>query len=103
MQRRLSSPKPFLGALRERECPRCQRPVELPLGVLCRDCRQEIERRARRLARWVSGVTTLLLMGYVLFRLPPAPRGRMVIAMAVAVWYLLVNLVVRRAARELLP
>jgi len=42
-------------------------------------------------------------MGYVLFQLPPAPRGRMVIAMAVAVWYLLVNLVVRRAARELLP
>lgn len=103
MQRRSSSPTPFLGALRERECPRCHRPVALPLGALCRDCRQEIERRARRLGRLAAASTTVLLAIYVLVRLPPDPRGRLVSAMAVAAWYLLSNMVVRRAARELLP
>ena len=89
--------------MRERECPRCHRPVELPLGALCRECRQEIERRARRLGRLVAASTTALLAIYVLLRLPPDPRGRVVGAMAVGVWYLLSNMVVRRAARELLP
>ena len=89
--------------MRERECPRCHRPVDLPLGALCRECRQEIERRARRLGRLVAASTTALLAIYLLLRLPPDPRGRVVGAMAVGVWYLLSNMVVRRAARELLP
>lgn len=62
-----------------------------------------MEARARRLARWVSGVSTVLLVLYLLARLPSDSQGRLVVAMGVAVWYLLSNLVVRRAARELLP
>lgn len=103
MLRRRSSPTPLVGGLTEHECPRCHRPVELPLGALCRDCRSEIEARAARVARWVGGVSTVLLVLYVLPRLPADSRGRLVVAVGVAVWYLLSNLVVRRAARELLP
>ena len=103
MLRRWSSPTPFVGGLTEHECPRCHRPVQLPMGALCRDCRAEIEARAARLARWVSGGSTALLVLYVLARLPSDSRGRLVVAVGVAVWYLLSNLVVRRAARELLP
>jgi hypothetical protein len=103
MQRRWSSPTPLLGVWREKECPRCHRPVDLPFGAVCRECRQEIERRARRLGHLVAAATTALLVVYVLLRLPPDPRGRLVSAMAVAIWYLLSGMVVRRAARELLP
>lgn len=103
MQRRRSSPTPFVGGLIEHECPRCHRPVQLPLGALCGECRQEIERRARRIARWVSAVSTVLLAIYVVVRWPPDPRGQLVAVLGIVVWYLLTNLVVRRAARELLP
>jgi hypothetical protein len=51
----------------------------------------------------VAASTTVLLAIYLLLRLPPDPRGRLVSAMAVAIWYLLSDKVVRRAARELLP
>jgi hypothetical protein len=88
--------------LREHECPRCHRPVELPLGALCPECRRDIERRARRLGRLVAASTTALLAVYVLFRLPPDPRGRLVSAMAIGIWYVLTDMVVRRAAREML-
>lgn len=103
MLRRWSSPTPFVGGLIEHECPRCHRPVQLPMGALCRDCRAEIEARAARLARWVSSGSTALLLLYVLSRLPADSRGRLVVAVGVAAWYLLSTLVVRRAARELLP
>lgn len=102
MLRRWSSPTPFVGGLVEHECPRCGRPVELPLGALCGACRSEIENKARRLGRWVSGVSTGLLAIYVLWRMPPDPYARLVGVMGIAIWYLLSNLVVRRAARELL-
>ncbi|HWP37204.1 MAG TPA: hypothetical protein VNL18_06570 [Gemmatimonadales bacterium] len=103
MQRPLRSPTPLPGVWREKECPRCHRPVDLPLGAVCRECRWEIERRARRLGHLVAAVTTLVLAVYVLLRLPPDPRGRLVSAMAVGIWYLLSGMIVRRAARELLP
>lgn len=102
MLRRFSSPTPFVGGLVEHQCPRCGREVRLPLGALCGECRAAIERKARKLGRWVSGISTLLLVLYVLIRLPPDPYARLVSAMGVAIWYLLSNLVVRRAVRELL-
>jgi hypothetical protein len=77
--------------------------VELPFGTLCRACREEIERKARRLGNAVAAVTTLALALYVLLRLPSDPRGRLVSTMAVAVCYVLSKLIVQRAARELLP
>jgi len=77
--------------------------VELPFGALCPSCRAQIERRAGRLAHLVAGVTTAALAVYAMIRMPDDPRVRLMVALAVAVWYVLVRLTVQRAARELLP
>lgn len=103
MLRRRLSQTPFVAGLVEHECPRCHRPVELPFGVLCHACRDDIERRAARWAHVAAGVTTAALAVYALVRLPPDPRARMMTALAVVLWYVLVRLAVQRAARELLP
>lgn len=92
----------MLGGLREHECPRCHREVDLPLGEICLQCRREIEGRARRSARLVAAVTTLAVALYVLLRMPPDPTARLVGGMGIAIWYLLTNLVMRRVLRELL-
>ena len=92
------------GGLVEHECPRCLRPVELPLGALCDTCRAEIRVRAARLARWTAGAVTVLVAVYVWLRMPsdPAPEQRLVAVMGVAISYMLTFLVVQRAARELI-
>jgi hypothetical protein len=59
-----------------------------------------IERRAARVARIVALSTTLVLAAYVWFRMPEAPTPRLVGGASIAVWYVLTNLVVRRAMRE---
>jgi hypothetical protein len=97
------SQTPLVAGLLEHECPRCHRAVELPFGAVCPSCRTEIERRARRLAHIVALATTAALAAYVLLRLPADPQGRLMSALAVGLWYLLVKLVVQRSARELLP
>jgi hypothetical protein len=70
---------------------------------LCPSCRQQIDRKASRLGHIVSGLTTAALAVYAMIRLPDDPRARLMVALAVAVWYVLVRLTVQRAARELLP
>jgi hypothetical protein len=45
-------------------------------------------------------VTTLALAVYIGIRVPADPTARLVGGAAVAVWYLLTNLVVRRLLRE---
>jgi hypothetical protein len=97
------SQTPLVAGLLEHECPRCHRAVELPFGAVCQSCRDEIERRARRLAHLVALVTTAALAVYVLLRLPADRQGRLMSALAVVLWYVLVKLVVQRSARELLP
>jgi hypothetical protein len=46
-------------------------------------------------------VTTIAMALYVILRMPPDPNARLVGAVAVVVWYVLTNLVVRRMLREL--
>jgi hypothetical protein len=91
----------FAGGLIEHECPRCHRPVELPLGALCDVCRAEIQRRAARLGNLIALCTTLLLAGYIYWRMPRDPAARLVGGMAIGIWFLVSNMVVRRAVREL--
>jgi hypothetical protein len=76
--------------------------VELPLGELCRACRQDIERRANRAGRLVALASTIVVGIYVLVRMPAEPTPRMVGAASIAIWYLLTYLVVRRVMREYL-
>lgn len=99
MLRLLSSQTPSFGGLRERECPRCHRAVDLPLGDLCRECRIEIHRRATWIARWVSLVTTLGFGVYVLLRLPPDRTARMVAGLMVLMWYVISRQIAVRVAR----
>jgi hypothetical protein len=86
----------------EHECPRCQRPVELPLGELCGACRRQIERRASRIGRLAALVSTVVVGIYVLVRMPAEPTPRMVGAASIAIWYLLTYFVVKRVMREYL-
>jgi hypothetical protein len=86
--------------MRERECPRCHREVDLPLGELCATCRGEVERRAARVARWVSLATTALFGIYATAVLPIDRTARMVGAAATVVWFLIVRRLAHRVARE---
>ena len=102
MLRRWNSPTLSAGALLEHECPRCHRAVELPFGELCRACKDEIERRARKWGNRVSLVTTILLALWIyFFRQSPDPNARLVSAMAIVIWFTISNVVVRRAMREM--
>jgi hypothetical protein len=100
MLRRTSSLSPSLGALRERECPRCHREVDLPLGDLCDTCAREIRVRAGRLARWVSLLTTLGFGIYVMMVLPQARVPRLVGAVATVTWYLVMRRIAVRVGGE---
>lgn len=102
MLRQWNSRTPLLGDLRERECPRCHRPVDLPLGEICPVCQRDIQRRASRIARAVALLSTVAVGAWVLLRVPPDPTARLVSGVAVAIWYVLTNLVVRRVLREFL-
>jgi hypothetical protein len=74
--------------------------VDLPLGDLCDACGREIARRAARVARWVSLVTTLAFGVYVMAALPPLQMPRLVGAAATATWFLVTRRIVQRVAGE---
>lgn len=91
---------PSFGDLIEHECPRCHREVTLPFGALCPTCREELDVRARRIARWVALVSTVVVAMYVIIRVPAQPTPRLVGAMAVLIWYVVSRRIAFRVARE---
>lgn len=95
-----SSLSPSFGGVREHECPRCHREVDLPLGELCAVCQREIDGRAARVARWVSLGTTVVFGVYATAVLPFDRTARMVGAAATVVWFLIVRRLAQRVARE---
>ena len=74
----------------------------MPLGAICASCRQEIDRKARHLARLTAGVTTAILAVYLFLRLPDIPNARIVGVVTVITWYVIVRRIVRRVLREVL-
>jgi hypothetical protein len=100
MRLRGSLLSPSFAGLREHECPRCHREVELPLGDLCAACEREINTRAGRVARWVSLVTMLVFGIYATAVLPLDRTARMVGAAATVAWYLIVRRVTLQVARQ---
>ncbi|MDH4044308.1 MAG: hypothetical protein OEY20_08220 [Gemmatimonadota bacterium] len=86
--------------MRERECPRCHRTVDLPLGELCDVCTREINARAARAARWVSLGTTLVFGLYVMSVLPPLQGPRMIGAAATVTWFLVTRRITARIVSE---
>lgn len=93
---RWNSRSPLATALRERECPRCHREVDLPLGALCQICVRAIQARSRRVARVVAAVSAAGLALYALTPPPATERERAIAIAAVLVWYVLSYVVVRR-------
>jgi len=89
--------------LTERQCPRCGRPVELPIGQRCSECRREIERKAGRIARMIASSTSVVVAVYVVIRTVGYPNARLVGVVGVIVWYTLVHLIAKRTLREYLP
>lgn len=100
MLRPLSSQTPSLGGLRERECPCCHRDVDLPFGQICGQCQREANRKAARIARWVSLVTTIMFGTYVFLRVPQDQTLRMISGGAVVMWFVVTRIMILRIARE---
>ncbi len=96
MLRRWSSQTPLVAGLVEHECPRCHRPVELPLGQLCKICLTTIDKRARKTARLVAIGSSLAVGLYVFIPVPSDERARIVGMVGVLIWYVLSNVIVRR-------
>ena len=96
-----NSQTPSLGGLTESECPRCHDEAQLPLGELCRQCRLHINARSRRVALWVSAVSTALVAAYTYARVQPGDEtGRLVGMIGVVVWFVLSNTIVRRVMNQ---
>ena len=100
MLRRGNLQTPLVAGLVEHECPRCHRAVELPLGALCAHCHKAIERRARRVARWVAGFSTAAVALYIFIPAPPDERARAVGLAGILIWYILTTAMVRRVMRN---
>ena len=100
MLRRWSSQTPLVTGLVEHECPRCHRPVELPLGQLCKTCLTNIDRRGRKAARLVATLSTLAVGLYIFIPVPTDERARIVGMVGVLIWYTLSNIVVRRVMSQ---
>lgn len=93
---------PFAGGLRESECPRCHKEADLPFGSICPACKLEIEKRARRIARIVSLVSTAAVGLYIHLNLPEDQVARMVGAVSAVLWYVFSYQAAKRAAGLLL-
>jgi hypothetical protein len=66
---------------------------------LCEVCRREIDGRARRVARWVSLLTTAAFGLYTATALPPDQSARLVGAAATVVWFIVIRRVVVQVVR----
>jgi hypothetical protein len=72
----------------------------LEIGGLCADCWRLVQRRARRIARWVAMGTTLPLAVYVALTFPATQTARLLGASSVLAWYVLTSLIVKRVTLE---
>jgi hypothetical protein len=71
-------------------CARCLKKVPaIKWGDLCPDCRTDLARRAMPIARSLSLVSALLVVGYAWLRIPLGPATRVwVAAIAIATYFL---------------
>ena len=91
------------SGLPEVPCARCQRRLRgLAWGDLCPECRTEREGRASRVGRRISLAATVLMAGYVAFRMPADPMARTYAAIAVLATYIIVRRIATRVAMEYL-
>ena len=100
MRLSLASPEP-LGP--PTPCAKCQQRVAgIKWGDLCPDCKAELVRRAMPLARIISFVAALLIIGYAWLRIPLGPVSRIwVAAIAIATMFLVRKIVLQIAIEVL--
>lgn len=84
-------------------CARCeQRTPGLKWGDLCPDCQAELRRRARPVARVISFIAALLVIGYAWLRIPLGPVSRIWVAGIAIGTMFLVRRIVTQIAMEVL-
>ena len=82
-------------------CARCGRMTPgLAVGGLCAECTAAVAARARRVARWAAMGTTVPVAVYVAATLPAGSQARILGAVAVIAWYVLVTRIATRLAWE---
>ena len=84
-------------------CAKCQQRVPgVKWGDLCPDCKAELMRRAMPVARIISFVAALLIIGYAWLRIPLGPVSRIwVAAIAIAAMFLVRKIVLQIAIEVL--
>ena len=84
-------------------CVRCERKLPgVKWGDLCPECQAELRARARPLARIISFVAALLVIGYAWLRIPLGPVSRIwVAAIALATMFLVRKIVIQIAMEVL--
>jgi len=85
-------------------CARCLKQTPgLKWGDLCADCQAELRRRASPLARGISLLAALLVIGYAWLRIVPLTvRSRFWVAACAIATYFLVRKIVSQVAMEYL-
>jgi hypothetical protein len=89
---------------REVPCIECGEFVpDIAFGERCPACFARRSRRAARLARLCALGLTLLIAGWTMLDLPTATMTKWYAMLGIPVTYLLIYLIVRRVAMEVLP
>ena len=84
-------------------CARCERRVPgVKWGDLCPECLAELKLRARPVARIISFVAALLVIGYAWLRIPLSPVSRIWVAGIAIATMFLVRKIVTQIAMEVL-
>jgi hypothetical protein len=82
-------------------CARCLKKVPaIKWGDLCPDCRADLARRARPIARSISLLSALLVVGYAWLRIPLGPVTRVWVAGIAIATYFLVRKIVTQLVVE---
>jgi hypothetical protein len=84
-------------------CARCHRKVAgVKWGDLCPECQAGLKRRAIPLARGISLLAALLVIGYAWLRIPLGLTSRIWVAAIAIATYFLVRKIVTQIAMEVL-
>ena len=84
-------------------CARCdQRVAGIKWGELCPDCRAQLRRRAAPIARGISFLAALLVIGYAWLYVPLGPVSRIWVAAIAIGTMFLVRKIVTQIAMEVL-
>ena len=84
-------------------CARCLKKTPgITWGDLCPDCVAELKRRASPVARGISLLAALVVIGYAWLRIPLTARSRIWVAACALATYFLVRKIVTQIAVEVL-